>query len=110
MAIEVLVPDEPSTIGKKLTKVTPLVANTYKFSNDGDCLLFVKAGAAESKVKVVVQQKVDGISVVSREVVVKEGLFCLGRFEMSKYNNEEGQVEFTVTVATELEVFVVKES
>lgn len=110
MAVEVLVPDEPATTGKKLTKIAPSAANTYKFANDGDVLLFVKAGAAESKVKVTVQSKVDGIGVVAREVVVKEGLFCLGRFEPSKYNNEEGQVEFVITVATELEVYVVKES
>jgi hypothetical protein len=110
MAVEVLVPDNPVTTGKKLTKIVPSAANVYKFANDGDCLLFVKAGAVESKVKVVIQAKVDGIAVVAREVAVKEGLFCLGRFELSKYNNEEGQVEFTITVATELEIYVVKSS
>lgn len=110
MAAEVKVPDEPLTTGKKLTKITPILANPLLCANDGDVLLFVKAGAAECKVKVTVFQKVDGIGVVAREVAVKEGLFCLGRFEMSKYNNEEGQIEVTFSAITELEVYFVKES
>jgi hypothetical protein len=110
MAAEVKVPDNPATTGKKLTKITPVVGNPILFANDGDTLLFVKAGAAESKVKVTVTQKVDGIAVVAREVACKEGMFCLGRFEPSKYNNEEGQVEVSFTVATEIEAFIVKSS
>lgn len=110
MAAEVKVPDEPTTLGKKLTKVTPIVGNPLLVANDGDVLVFVKAGAAESKVKVTVFSKVDGIGVVAREIAVKEGFFCIGRFEMSKYNNEENQIEVNVSVATELEIYFVKES
>lgn len=110
MAAETKVPDNPATTGKKLTKITPVVGNPILFVNDGDTLLFVKAAATETKVKVVIQQKVDGILPAPREVVVKEGLFCLGRFAMSQYNNEEGLVEVTFSSATEVEAFIVKSS
>lgn len=110
MAIETLVPDVPKTTGKKLTKVVPNPANTYKFANDGDTLLIVVAKATETKVKVVPQEKVDGLVPPAREVACKEGEFVIGPFNTAQYNNEEGQVEVSFSSGTEIEVFIVKSS
>lgn len=108
MGTIVLTPDAPTTVGKKLTKVTPVGGETYKFANNGDTRIIVVAKAVESKIKVVIQQKTDGILPVPREVACKEGQFEIGPFPPSIYNNEENQVEFTLSSITEIEVFITK--
>lgn len=101
MAIQTFAPDIPSTTGKILTKREGLsAADTFTFVNNGRVEMRITAGATETKVKVKIQQKVDGLVVAEREIVVKETSKLVGPFEQSIYNNEEGKVEFTITSAT----------
>lgn len=109
MAVQLFVPEAPSTEGKKLTAHAGLsAADTFTFLNDGKTKLLIVAKATETKVKVVIQQKVDGRVPAVREVACKEGHFTIGPFEKSKYNNEEEKVEFTISSAAEIEVFLIK--
>lgn len=101
MAIQTFAPDAPVTTGKIPTKRESLsAADTFTFVNNGKIALRVLAGATECKLKVVFQQKLDGIAPTSREIVIKEQTKYIGYFEPSVYNSEEGKVEFTISAAT----------
>jgi hypothetical protein len=110
MATQVLVPDEPSTKGKLLTEHTGLsAADTFTFLNDGKTLLIVRTKEAITKVTVSVFSKVDGREVKTEEVeIAKNAARVFGNFDRTTYNDEEGKVEFKISVATEVTVEIVK--
>src|SRR5690348_12497715 len=101
MAVQTFVPDKPTTAGKVPTKHEGLsAADTFRFLNNGRVALRVTAGSTEAKLKVVIQEKVDGVTPAPREIVLKENTHLIGPFEESEYNNEEGYVEFTLSATT----------
>lgn len=110
MGVVKLPVDAVTRAGKKPTVKTPLVeAETYRFKNDGDTMLRVTTGEATTKVKIIIQKKVDGQLVVQREVeLAKKETKEFGPFPLSEYNNEEEEVEFMVTVGAEVSVEVKK--
>lgn len=109
MAIQTYAPDKPTTLGVVPTKRESLsAADTFTFVNDGKTRLRVLAGSTETKIKVKVQQAVDGLTPAPREIVVKEQTKEIGVFDKSIYNSPEDKVEFTITSATGVVIELVK--
>jgi hypothetical protein len=109
MAIQNWTPDKPINTGKVPTAHTGLsAADTFKFPNNGRVALRVTAKTTETKVKVAFTQGSDGQIPAPREVAVKEATKLIGPFPVGSYNDEEGNVSFTLTSATEVTVELVQ--
>lgn len=110
MAIQTFVPDVPTPKGTLLTEKTGLsAADTFTFLNDGNTKLIVRTKEAITKVTISVFSKVDGREVKTEEVeIAKNAARAFGPFARSTYNDEEGKVNFKISVATEVTVEVIK--
>lgn len=111
MAKEVFVPDQVKRTGTKPSEHAGLsAANTFAFVNKGQAWIRIKNGnAAITKVKVITQEKVDGLAVANREVeIAKNETKLIGPFPIAEFNNEENQVEFTLSQAEEVTVEIVR--
>lgn len=110
MAVQTFVPDVPATKGTTTTPHTGLsAADTFTFLNDGDTKLIVRTKEAITKVTISVFSKVDGREVKTEEVEIgKNACKVFGSFARSTYNDEEGKVQFKISVATEVTVELIK--
>lgn len=110
MATQTFVPDVPTPKGQLLTEHTGLsAADLFTFLNDGNTKLIVRTGEAVTKVTISVFRKIDGKEVKTEEVeLAKKTARVFGPFDRSNYNDEEGKVEFKISVATEVTVEIVK--
>jgi hypothetical protein len=106
MAITKFTPDEIVRAGKKPTVHTGLSnADTFVIPNDGRTSLRITTKEATTKVTIKTTGLVDGQAIADREYnMAKNETLDIGPFPTDEYNNEEGQIEVTFSVTTEVSV------
>ena len=105
MADARLTPQDLSTAGAAVTRTALSAANTYQvlLNSAGTIIVFRKTGANECTVSVVTPNTVDGLAIAERTIVVAATTGdVVARFFPEDYANGDGDLEFTVSEATDL--------
>lgn len=108
----VLTPQRPSDVGAAVTRTGSLsTSNTYLVRNDGRTLInWQKSGAGACVVTVQTPAKVGGLDVAERTISVPAttGDIIAGPFPPNIYNDAVGDMRFTLSEITGLDVAVIQ--
>lgn len=112
MADRILTPQRPSDAGITVSRTSGLLtADTHIVRNDGKTLLlFIKTGAGACTVTIQTPAKVGGLDVAERTVTVPAttGDVAIGPFPPSIFNDGAGDLRFTLSEVTGLDVAVLQ--
>lgn len=112
MADVILTPQRPSDVGATITRTGSLLTtNTYIVRNDGKTLInWQKSGAGACTVTVQTPAKVGGLDVAERTINVPAttGDVIAGPFPPGIYNDAVGDLRFTLSEITGLDVAVIQ--